>query len=76
MPTLYPRTMVTRTPEVERVIAQGRSLWPGVSDGMVLVRLAQRALEAPRRSALMPMIRGGRPITTEEVGQILADDLY
>jgi hypothetical protein len=76
MPTAYPRTLVTRTPRVERIIAAGKARWPDRPPGEILVSLAEEALDAqPRHKSLMmlPSVPG-HTITTQMVQDLLDDD--
>jgi len=74
MPTAYPRIMVTRKPNVDRIIAAGKARWPGAKDGAILVRLAEQAINDSPRSAHLIQFSGGRPITADEVADLLDDE--
>ena len=74
MPTTYPRIMVTRKPNVDRIIAAGQARWPNEPPGAVLVRLAEQALDSPPRSAGLVQFSGGRRVTTSEVADLLDDE--
>ena len=74
MPTTYPRIMVTRKPNVDRIIAAGKATWPTEPSGAILVRLAEQALDIPPRSASVVQFSGGRRITADEVADLLDDE--
>jgi hypothetical protein len=66
--------MVTRKPNVDRIIAAGAARWPGEPPGAILVRLAEQAVDQAPRSAGLAQFSGGRPITTNEVADLLAEE--
>jgi len=66
--------MVTRKPNVDRIIAVGKARWPGEAPGAILVRLAEQAINDPPRSASLVQLSGGRRITAEEVADLLEDE--
>jgi hypothetical protein len=66
--------MVTRKPNVDRIIAAGRARWPGEPAGAILVRLAEQAVDQAPRSAALTQFSGGRPITTSEVSDLLDEE--
>ena len=76
MPTTYPRTQVTKTPRVERILQQGRQQWPDQPDSAILVALAEKGAALPRRSDGLLMLPStpGRVVTNEMVTEWLADD--
>jgi hypothetical protein len=74
MPTKYPRMMITRTPDVERVIAAGAVRWPDKTGGAILVALACEALEQAPRSRGLTRFSGGRAISSAQVEELLDDD--
>lgn len=66
--------MITRTPDVERLIAAGAVRWPEKTDGAILVALAREALEQGPRSRGLTRFSGGRTISSAEVEALLDDD--
>jgi hypothetical protein len=80
MPTSHPRTLITRTPQVERIIAAGRRRWPGKSAAAILVGLAEERAaelqdgEADPMSLLMVFPATGHTITNDMVEAALADE--
>ena len=61
-------------PNVDRIIAAGKVRWPDEAPGAILVRLAEQAIAHPPRSASLVQFSGGRPITTDEVADLLDDE--
>lgn len=45
MPTAFPRSQVTHTPRVQRILKAGASRHPGVSSSELLVRLAEERVD-------------------------------
>jgi len=74
MPTTYPRVLITRTPEVERIIAAGQARWPGRPASATLVALAGEAAAAGRRSDLLMTFDSPGPLTDEVLEAALHDD--
>jgi len=74
MPTMYPRVLITRTPEVERVIAAGQARWPGRPASATLVALASEAVAARPRSSLLARFESPGPLTDEVIEAALNDD--
>ena len=79
MATTYPRTIITRTPDVERIVDVGRGRWPGMSPGAILVELAkERSVQladpdADPMAQLLVFPGSGNPITNEMVAEALAN---
>ena len=79
MPTTYPRTQITRTPQVQHIIDVGSRHLPGRSPGEVLVALAaQRVRELEATSdpldGLIVLPAAGRRVTRRMVEDALADE--
>lgn len=75
MPTTLRRSQITHTPEVERLIAQGRSRWPNASPAAILVRLAQEGArhlppEPSNGLRVLPAVPGHH-LTSEMVAEAL-----
>ena len=74
MPTSYPRVLITRTPEVERVIAAGQARWPGRPASATLVALASEAVAASPRSSFLASFESPGPLTDDVIEAALNDD--
>ena len=74
MSTSYPRTVVTRTPRVERILAAGRERWPGRTDGAVLVALAEEAVDKPSRHTHLVTFDVPGVVTAAMVAEALDDE--
>ncbi|MCL2781185.1 MAG: hypothetical protein FWD74_06810 [Actinomycetia bacterium] len=74
MPTSYPRVLITRTPEVDQIIAAGQARWPGRAASATLVALASEAVAArPRRDFLLEF-SSPDPLTEEMIEAALDED--
>jgi hypothetical protein len=74
MPTSYPRVLVTRTPQVDRILAAGQARWPGRPASATLVALAGEAVTAQTRSSHLMTIESPGPLTDEQIQAALDDD--
>lgn len=74
MPTTYPRVLITRTPEVDQIIAAGRARWPGRAASATLVALAGEAVAARPRSDFLLHFSSPEPLTDETIQAALDDD--
>ena len=74
MPTSYPRVLITRTPEVDRVIAAGQTRWPGRPASATLVALASEAAAASPRSSFLLSFDSPGPLTDDVIEAALNDD--
>jgi len=74
MPTTYPRVLITRTPEVERVIAAGRARWPGRPASATLVALASEAAATSPRSSFLVSFDSSGPLTDDVIEAALNDE--
>ena len=73
MPTSYPRVLITRTPEVDQIIAAGQARWPGRPVSATLVALAKEAVAAQPRSSFLLNFRSPSPLTDETIQAALND---
>ena len=71
MPTAYPRMLITRTPEVEQIIAAGKRRWPGRPASAVIVALAKEAAAAQPRSSLLATVNAPGPLTEDIIAAAL-----
>ena len=74
MPTAYQRVLITRTPEVEQIIAAGQARWPGRPASATLVALAREAVAARPRSSYLTGFRSPAPLTDEVIAAALDDE--
>ncbi|MDR0432621.1 MAG: hypothetical protein LBH48_04830 [Bifidobacteriaceae bacterium] len=74
MPTAYPRVLITRTPEVDRIIAAGQARWPGRAASATLVALAGEAVQGSPRSSYLRRVQSPGPLTDEIIQAALDDD--
>ncbi|MCL2593915.1 MAG: hypothetical protein FWD83_00100 [Promicromonosporaceae bacterium] len=65
MPTTLPRVLITRTPQVEQILAAGRARWPERPASATLVALASEAVAARPRSDYLPAFESPQPLTAE-----------
>lgn len=74
MPTAYPRVLITRTPEVEQIIAAGQIRWPGRPASATLVALAAEAVSGCPRSSFLHSFTSPGPLTQGIIEAALNDD--
>ncbi|MCL2802561.1 MAG: hypothetical protein FWD29_01195 [Micrococcales bacterium] len=74
MPTKHPRVLVTRTPEVDQIIAAGQARWPGRPASATLVALAGEAVAARPRSSFLISFESPGELTDEIIEAALEDD--
>ncbi len=82
MPTVYPRTQITRNPRVQRIVKTGEARFPGRSPGEILVELAAERAEEIERAAvqrdplagLVTIKAAGRRVTRQMVEDALDED--
>ena len=74
MPTTYPRVLITRTPQVDQIIAAGRARWPGRPASAIMVALASEALVMRPRSDLLLEFASPSTLTDEMIEAALNDD--
>lgn len=80
MPTTYPRITNTLTPTLERTLAEGSAVWPGLSRSEVLVRLAEQGAQSLARTGLstpsskLRIITTGHQVTQQSVEDALDAD--
>ncbi|QAY69619.1 hypothetical protein [Xylanimonas protaetiae] len=82
MPTVHPRTQITRGPRVERIVSIGATRFPDRSPGEILVELAaERAAEIERADLdydplgrLVTITARGHHVTRQMVEDALAED--
>ena len=80
MPTSFPRTLIPRTPKVERIIDVGRRRWPDKPVAAILVDLAEervaelQSVDADPMELLLVFPATGHTITNEMVQAALVDD--
>jgi len=74
VPTTYPRVLITRTPEVEQILAAGQARWPGRPASATLVALASEATAARPRSSFLLSFESPGPLTDEIIQAALNDD--
>jgi len=74
MPTTYPRVLITRTPEVERVIAAGQTRWPGRPASATLIALASEAVASRPRSSFLVSFESPGRLTDDIIEAALNDD--
>ena len=74
MPTTYPRVLITRTPEVEQIIAAGQARWPGRPASATLVALAREGILTRPRSSFLVGFSSPAPLTHEMIEAALDDD--
>ena len=74
MPTTYPRVLITRTPQVDQIIAAGRARWPGRPASAIMVALASEALVMRPRSDLLLEFASPGTLTDEMIEAALNDD--
>lgn len=77
MPTTLERTTITHVPRVQRLIDQGRQLWPEKSAKDVLVELAERGLATTVDRGVRGLVLFAGPpsgLSAAEVEEALLDD--
>ena len=77
MPTTRARTNITHVPQVQRILDEGRKLWPSKSDKDVIIDLAERGLRTAntRGVAGLTVYPGGPgPLTVDMVEDALLND--
>ncbi|MCL1838246.1 MAG: hypothetical protein FWG47_02885 [Propionibacteriaceae bacterium] len=74
MPTSYRRVLITRTPQVEKLIAAGQQRWPGLAASATLVALASEAVAVPKRSSMLKIFTSPKPLTADVIADALNEN--
>ena len=74
MPTNYPRVLITRTPEVEQILAAGQVRWPGRPASATIVALASEAVAMRPRSSYLLGVESPERLTEAAIEAALNDD--